>query len=79
MANPNGTYFAYHLHKPLTNRFLRVNGKQPQSNFPEDPFEKYGLQALSIQTKIPKLLNQRQMERKFSGKVSEKNQKLLKL
>ena len=72
MANPNGTYFAYHLHKLLTNRFLRVNGKQPQSNFPENPFEKYGLQALSIQTKIPELSNQNQMERKFSGKVSGK-------
>ena len=32
-ATPNGNFqygnFAFHLHKPSTNRFLHVNGKQP--------------------------------------------------
>ena len=34
-ATPNGNFqygnFAFHLHKPSTNRFLHVNGKQPRS------------------------------------------------
>lgn len=31
---PSGN-FVFYLHKPLTNRFLRVNGKQPGKRKPE--------------------------------------------
>ena len=31
--------FAYHLHKPLSNRFLRVNGKEPGIPFIPENFQ----------------------------------------